>query len=136
MNRGPGELERAVMNVLWAQPEPLTARSVLRELGDAELAYTTVKTVLDRLHRKRLVHREPAQRAWRYYAAGGRDDHVSELMLHALDQTGDRDGALIRFARAVSDTDAEVLRQALADARQPTGESPPSPRDRPGRAGS
>lgn len=105
------------MNVLWAQPEPLTARSVLRELGDAELAYTTVKTVLDRLHRKRLVHREPAQRAWRYRAASGRDDHVAELMLRALDQTGDRDGALIRFARAVSDTDADVLRQALSDVR-------------------
>lgn len=120
MNRGPGELERAVMNVLWARSQPLTARAVLRELGDSELAYTTVKTVLDRLHHKRLVRRELADRAWHYRAVGSRDDHVAELMLHALDQTGDRDGALVRFVRAVSATDADVLRQALADPNQPT----------------
>jgi hypothetical protein len=34
-------------------------------------------------------------------------------MLRALDRTGDRDGALVRFARAVSPADADVLRAAL-----------------------
>lgn len=102
------------MNVLWAAAEPLTARAVLSELGDPKLAYTTVKTVLDRLHTKRLVHREPRHRAWSYHPVGSRDDHVAELMLQALDRTGNRDGALVRFVRGVSPTDAAALRDALA----------------------
>ena len=38
---------------------------------------------------------------------------ITELMLHALDQTGDRSAALASFARRVSDSEAEVLRRAL-----------------------
>jgi len=101
------------MTALWAQPEPVTARAVLRAIGDPELAYTTVKTVLERLTRKQVVTRVSIDRAWRYSPAASRDDYVAELMLRALDGTGDRDGALVRFARAVSPADAEVLRAAL-----------------------
>jgi hypothetical protein len=39
---------------------------------------------------------------------------VTELMLTALDQTGDRVAALARFAQSVSGDEAEVLREALA----------------------
>ena len=35
-------------------------------------------------------------------------------MLTALDQTGDRDAALARFAQSVSGAEAVVLREALA----------------------
>jgi hypothetical protein len=38
---------------------------------------------------------------------------VTELMLTALDQTGDRTAALTRFAQSVSGVEAEVLRDAL-----------------------
>jgi hypothetical protein len=34
-------------------------------------------------------------------------------MLNALDQTGDRQAALTRFARSVSDVEAAMLRRAL-----------------------
>jgi BlaI family transcriptional regulator, penicillinase repressor len=113
VSRGRGELEQDVMTALWAQPEPVTARAVLREIGDPELAYTTVKTVLERLTRKQVVTRVDIDRTWHYSPAASRDDYVAELMLRALDRTGDRDGALVRFARAVSPADAEVLRAAL-----------------------
>ena len=46
-------------------------------------------------------------------SAANREAYVTELMLHALDQTGDRSAALASFARRVSDSEAEVLRQAL-----------------------
>jgi len=49
----------------------------------------------------------------RYQAAANREAYVTELMLHALDQTGDRSAALASFARRVSDSEAEVLRRAL-----------------------
>jgi hypothetical protein len=38
---------------------------------------------------------------------------VAELMMTALDQTGDRVAALARFAQSVSGAEAEVLREAL-----------------------
>jgi predicted transcriptional regulator len=104
------------MTALWAHSEPVTARTVLRDIGDSGLAYTTVKTVLERLTRKQIVNRVNIDRTWHYTAAASRDAHVAELMLRALDRTGDRDGALVRFARAVSPADADVLRAALGEA--------------------
>lgn len=48
-----GELERAVMDHLWASAEPQTVRQVHEALlSQRELAYTTVMTVLQRLARK------------------------------------------------------------------------------------
>jgi BlaI family transcriptional regulator, penicillinase repressor len=118
VGRGRGELENAVMTVLWAHAEPVTARAVLREVGDPELAYTTVKTVLERLTRKQVVARVNVGRTWHYTAAAPRDDYVAELMLRALDHTGDRDAALVRFARSVSPAEADVLRAALHDMKR------------------
>ena len=113
MGRGRGELEQDVMTALWAHAEPVTARTVLRDIGDPDLAYTTVKTVLERLTRKQVVTRVGVDRTWHYTPVASRDDYVAELMLRALDRTRDRDGALVRFARAVSPAEAEVLRAAL-----------------------
>jgi len=70
-------------------------------------------TVLDRLAKKGFARRERDGRAWRYRPAATREAYVAELMLTALDQTGDRVAALARFAQSVSGTEAEVLREAL-----------------------
>jgi predicted transcriptional regulator len=101
------------MDVLWARPEGGSARQVATELADRNLAYTTIKTVLDRLADKGLVTRHPQGRAWTYRAVAGRDAFIAELMLQALDMAGDRDAALMRFAGAVTTPEAEVLRRAL-----------------------
>jgi predicted transcriptional regulator len=111
-----GELERAVMEVLWEREAAATARDVARALVDRDLAYTTVMTVLDRLTRKGFVQRERTGRAWSYLPTAGREVYITGLMLDALDDTGDRDAALVRFARSVSNPEAEVLRAALAEA--------------------
>jgi predicted transcriptional regulator len=108
-----GELERAIMDVLWDSTEPLTVRQVGLRLINRDLAHTTVMTVLDRLAKKGFARRQRDGRAWRYQAAASREAYVTELMLHALDQTGDRSAALASFARRVSDSEAEVLRRAL-----------------------
>ena len=70
-------------------------------------------TVLDRLAKKGFARRERDGRAWRYRPAVTREAYVAELMLTALDQTGDRVAALARFAQSVSGAEAEVLREAL-----------------------
>ena len=115
-----GDLERAVMDVLWDRPTGasagFTVREVAEALHDRELAYTTVMTVLDRLAGKGMVERDREGRAWRYRPAASREAHIAGLMLDALDLAGSRDAALVRFARSVSGTEAEVLRAALAGA--------------------
>jgi predicted transcriptional regulator len=108
-----GDLERAIMDVLWESREPLTVRQVSGSLTERDLAHTTVMTVLDRLAKKGFARRGRDGRAWRYRAAATREAYVTELMLNALDQTGDRHAALARFARSVSDTEAAALRRAL-----------------------
>jgi predicted transcriptional regulator len=113
MNR-LGELERAIMDVLWESPDAMTVRQVGSCLTDRDLAHTTVMTVLDRLTKKGFVRRKRAGRAWRYRPAESREAYVAELMLTALDQTGDRQAALTRFARSVSGAEADTLRAALA----------------------
>lgn len=118
MTRGRGQLEQEIMAVLWARSGPTSARGVLRALGDPDLAYTTVKTVLERLTRKGVVTRVHADRAWHYTAAAGRDSFVAELMLQALERTRDRDSALVAFARSVTDTDAATLLAALGGAER------------------
>ncbi len=107
-----GTLERRVMEVLWASPEPeMTGREVADALPG--YAYTTMVTVLDRLENKGLVVRTRHSRAHRYAAAGSREGYTAELMHEALSATGDRDAALIRFAETVTSSDATVLRDAL-----------------------
>jgi len=108
-----GDLERAIMDVLWETPDALTVREVSARLTERDLAHTTVMTVLDRLAKKGFVQRDRDRRAWQYRPAATREAYVTELMLNALDQTGDRSAALARFARCVSDAEAKVLRSAL-----------------------
>ena len=112
-----GDLERAAMDVLWDQGPAttggLTVREVAEALWERDLAYTTVMTVLDRLAGKGMVDRERDGRAWRYRPMASREAYVAQLMLDALDLTGSRDAALVRFARSVTGNEAEVLRAAL-----------------------
>lgn len=107
-----GELERAVMDRLWASDRPLTARDVQEGLGNG-LATTTVLTVLGRLERKGLVTRERDGRAHRYAPVASREDHVAELMRDALDAAPDRGAALARFLGSIPDEERARLRDLL-----------------------
>jgi predicted transcriptional regulator len=110
---GRGELERAVIDVLWDAGEPLTARTVADRLPGRDLAVTTVLTVLSRLEGKGLVDRIRDGRAHRYQAVGSRAEHTATLMQQVLDSAGDRDAALARFVGSVSAEDLDALRRAL-----------------------
>src|ERR1700743_3616739 len=116
-----GDLERAIMDVLWGTPQSLTVREVSAQLTERDLAHTTVMTVLDRLAKKGFARRERDGRAWLYRAAASREAYVTELMLFALEQTGDRAATLASFARRVSGSEARVLRRALETGGDPAG---------------
>jgi predicted transcriptional regulator len=116
---GLGELERAVMDHLWAADQPQTVRQVHEGLrAERDLAYTTVMTVLQRLARKGLVVQIRDDRAHRYAAMNGRDELVAGLMVDALAQAADSDdrqAALVHFVERVGADEADALRRALAD---------------------
>jgi predicted transcriptional regulator len=118
-----GDLERAIMEVLWEAATPLTAKAICdalerRAWADRSLAVTTVLTVLSRLERKDMVTRRRDDRAHTYVAAATREDHVAELMREALGTAGDRDAALARFVGAATPQEADVLRRALRTLRR------------------
>ncbi len=81
-----GELEQAVMDVLWAQTGALSVREVhARLIADRDLAYTTVMTVLDRLAKKGIVCRNLDGRAWHYRPLASRTDLFSGEILALLE---------------------------------------------------
>lgn len=110
-----GELEAAVMDQLWsACDESVPVRVVRARLaGHQELAYTTVMTVLDNLHRKGFVTRAKHGRAYLYRAASTREEHTSALMHEVLEASGDRQAALLCFVEQISPEELSQLRAAL-----------------------
>lgn len=114
-----GELERSVMDLLWQQPDPLTAnelRDLLSHLEASqgkELAVTTVLTVLSRLEKKGLVERERDIRPHRYRSVTSREEHTAELMHEVLGSAPDREAVLARFIGSVSADEASTLRKLL-----------------------
>lgn len=108
-----GELERAVMERVWAAPTTISVRDVHTGLAERDLAYTTVMTVLDRLAKKGLVLRTREGRAWLYRAAHTREELAAELMDTALGTAEDRSAALVAFVDRVSPEEAAALRAAL-----------------------
>jgi predicted transcriptional regulator len=112
------------MDRLWAREQPVTVRDVLDDLNaDPDrarpLAYTTVMTVMDNLHRKGMLVREASGRAYRYTAAQGRDEHAAELIAAVLRDSEDRTAPLLRFAEQLTAAERRRLRAALDAAAEP-----------------
>jgi predicted transcriptional regulator len=109
-----GELERTVMDRLWAAGGPLAATELRDGLADRGLALTTVHTVLSRLEQKGFVVHDEA-RPRRFSARGTREEHAAELMREVLGQAADRQAVLARFVGGVSEEEARMLRELLSD---------------------
>jgi predicted transcriptional regulator len=113
-----GELEAAIMDRVWAADGPVRVREVTETLrGDREIAYTTVQTVMEILHRKKWLSREKDGRAFRYSATASPEEYTARLMSEALDDAPDRSASLLRFAEGLDETEAAKLRAALDGAR-------------------
>src|ERR1700684_1325831 len=112
-----GELEAVIMDQLWEWGRPVLVREVVDALHDDRgLAYTTVMTVMENLHRKGWLRRERDGRAWRYEPTGSRSSYTAALMNDALAASADRRTALAHFALQMSPHDAALLRDALDQA--------------------
>jgi predicted transcriptional regulator len=113
-----GELETAIMEVMWAADGRYVVRQVRERMRYGRpVAYTTVMTVMNILHRKGVLHREKLGRAWQYWPVEAREDHDARLMAEVLRSGGDEDVTMRRFLERVSDDEMESLCSALVDAR-------------------
>jgi predicted transcriptional regulator len=78
-------LELEIMNVLW-KTGPANVQTVQSRLKSRELAYTTVQTMLNVLHRKGKVKRQLKERAYLYRPVFSRQKAVSQAVADMLDR--------------------------------------------------
>jgi predicted transcriptional regulator len=109
-----GELERAVMQCLWAGDRPMTVREVHETLSATRsIAYTTVLTTLQRMARKGLLHQRRDERAHRYSAVASREHLFAELLADALGVAEGEPSAFVRFVDELGPDERAALRRAL-----------------------
>jgi predicted transcriptional regulator len=110
---GLAPLESEVMDAVWQADSPVSVRLVLDTLNerrDAQLAYTTVMTVMNRLVTKNVLAREGERRRYLYQATANdaaglavRDvlrAHGDAAVAHFLDEAR-TDPAVLRRLRAI-----------------------------------
>ena len=112
--RAAGELEATVLAVLQGAGSPLSPGEVRERIGGS-LAYTTVVTILSRLHAKGVLERHKAGRAYLYSPVADEPGLAARRMARVLDGEADREAVLARFVSALSDSDEELLRRMLGD---------------------
>ena len=87
----------------------------VRDRLDADLAYTTVVTILSRLHDKGVLERCKVGRAYAYAPVADEPGLAARRMARVLDEEKDREAVLARFVSTLSESDEELLRKMLGD---------------------
>ncbi|MER6983194.1 BlaI/MecI/CopY family transcriptional regulator [Streptomyces carpinensis] len=115
-DRGPkrpnGAREAEILTLLQQGEGALTPGEVTERLG-GELTYSSVVTILTRMHTKQLLVRTPYARAYAYTPVTDDAGFAARRMRSVLEERPDREAVLARFADALSDTDADLLRRLL-----------------------
>jgi len=106
-----GPLEERILEALWERGSS-TVREVL-QAGQADLAYTTVMTTLDRLYKKGLLRREAEGRAFRYAPRFTREEMHREVAGEAVRQMLDASPApslpLSYLVDVLTERDSQLL---------------------------
>jgi predicted transcriptional regulator len=94
-------LELQIMRVLW-DLGPSSVQEVQRALGGEELAYTTVQTMLNVLHRKGRVRRELRGRAYIYVPVLSQEKAARQSVIDVLDRVfgGSVEGLVMSLVKA------------------------------------
>jgi len=122
LRRRSGELEAAVLAALWAGDESMVPAEVQAAVG-GDLAYTTVMTILVRLHDKGVIERSKVGRAYAYRPVVTEETVVADQVRRLLAQGQDRAAVLQGFVDGLRPGDEQMLRSMLAEAdrRRVTG---------------
>ncbi|GAA4905628.1 putative transcriptional regulator [Nonomuraea thailandensis] len=114
MARGLGELESTIMERMWAIRRPASVRDVLEHLEQGRtIAYTTVMTVMDKLHTKGLLKRKSAGRAYIYETVSSKEAYTADVMRESLAGSGNRAATLVHFLERLTPEEAGALEAAL-----------------------
>ena len=112
--RGFGDLEAVIMRRVWDHDGPVTVRELYEEMQrERAIAYTTVMSTMDNLHRKGWLARERDGKAYRYTAVASREEYSARLMGEAMAEAGDTEAVLSHFVAAMDGGQAEALRAVL-----------------------
>lgn len=99
-----GELEAQIMEVIWRRGR-VTVQDVWGELQkDRELAYATVKTVMNRLADKGYLTRRVKERAHSFEPVMGRDEFLQRVSAEVLE------GLFVDFGEPIHAHLVEALR--------------------------
>ena len=100
-----------MLEALWARETPASVRDLTPQFP--EIAYTTLMTTLDRLHRKGMLSREKLGRAFVYRSRTSRTEFESARAGQAVRAALKSGGSLAPLASylvdAVGDRDRELL---------------------------
>jgi predicted transcriptional regulator len=110
--RVSGALEQEVRTVLARRGGWMTIADVRAQV-DADLAYTTVMTVLARLHAKGEVHRQRLGRLFFYRGSPDLTSLTAQRMRVLLDGERDRAALLARFVGDLGPADRRYITQLL-----------------------
>jgi predicted transcriptional regulator len=111
---GFGELEQAIMQVIWDADRPVTGCEVVDQLAwSRPVVYTTVLTVMDRLARKGILEKQPTGKAHTYHAVQSRETYTAQRMASLLGASGNPTTILLRFVEQLPTDQADRLRAAL-----------------------
>lgn len=124
-SRSAGALEALVMRALWNCDAPMTANAIQATFEDPAPAQTTVLTVLSRLEAKQMVQRQTlSPRKVRFRAAISSAEAHAGNMVETLNEAQDRSNALLAFTDTLSETDLDVVLEAIAARRARGADSP------------
>jgi predicted transcriptional regulator len=112
--RGFGDLESVIMDLVWEHASPVTVRDLFDELAaERAIAYTTVMTTMDNLHRKGWLSREKDGKAYRYVATASREEYSARLMQEALAGGGNAEAVLSHFVAQMDGAESDALRAVV-----------------------
>lgn len=116
-SRSQGQLEQAVLNVLWdahgSENAHLTSHQILEALGGT-VALTTVLTVLSRLGAKGLVAKANGDgRSLLFTSTSSREEHNAKAMIGLIQASSNPALAFSHFAKNLSAKDLQTLRELI-----------------------
>jgi predicted transcriptional regulator len=112
--RGFGDLEAVIMQLVWDRGSPVTVRELFDGMRqERAIAYTTVMSTMDNLHRKGWLDRVKEGKAYRYAATASREEYSARLMSEALADGGNAEAVLTHFVAEMDGGDSELLRAVI-----------------------
>lgn len=103
-----------MLAALWSADHALTPSEVRDQVG-ADLAYTTVSTILVRLADKGMVSRKRAGKVYQYRAVLDEAGMTAERMHTELLRAGNTNAALSRFVGTLTPAEARAVRSLLEE---------------------